>query len=87
MPSDNKSVRGANIQIINYYILSLTATFDLFPQDLIKQFDRLKKELNASNATYIKDGIFSISQKVTDEYFLKHFIEFIQNEGFSKLGK
>ncbi|CAF1313648.1 unnamed protein product [Adineta steineri] len=81
-----KSIRGANIQTINYYILSLPATFDLFPQDLWKQFDRLKTQLNSSNATYIKDAFLSISRKMTDESFLKHYIEFIRTEHFGKFG-
>jgi len=85
--SSNNSGRGANIQTINHYILSLPATFDLFPQDLFKQFDRLTAELNASNAIYIRDAMLSISQKMTDEYFLKHYIEFIRNERFLKLGE
>jgi predicted DNA-binding protein len=85
--SSNRSTRGANIQTINYYILSLPASFDLFPQELFQQFDRLKAQLNASNATYIREAIFSISQKVTDQYFLKHYIEFIHSEHFSKLGE
>jgi hypothetical protein len=71
--SNNGSARGANIQTINHYILSLPAIYDLFPQNLFKQFDRLTAELNAS------DAILSISQKVTDEYFLKHCIEFFRN--------
>ncbi|CAF3417336.1 unnamed protein product [Rotaria sp. Silwood1] len=84
--SSNNSGRGANIQVLHHYILSLPATFDLFPQDLYKQFDRLKEKLNASNATYVRNAMLSISQKVTDQYFLQHFIEFIHSEHLSKLG-
>ncbi len=84
--SNNNSFRGATIQTINYYILSLSATFDLNSQDLFKQFNRLITKLNASNATYIRDALLCISQKLTDEYFLEHYIKFIQSEHFSKLG-
>ncbi|CAF4358385.1 unnamed protein product, partial [Adineta steineri] len=84
--STTKSIRAANIQTINYYILSLPATFDLIPQDLWKQFDRLKTQLNSSNATYIKDAFLSISRKMTDESFLKHYTEFIRSEHLGKLG-
>ncbi|CAF2442483.1 unnamed protein product [Rotaria sp. Silwood2] len=84
--SNNNSGRGANIQTINYYILSLPSMFDLFPQDLFKQFDLLKEKLNASNATYVRNATLSISKKVTDQYFLQHFIKFIHSEYFSKLG-
>jgi len=83
---NNKPTRGANIQTINYYILSLPATFDLIPQDLFKQFDRLTTQLSASNAIYVKDALFCLSRKVTDQYFLEHYIEFIRSEHFSKLG-
>ena len=85
--SSNCSARGANIQTINYYILSLPASFDLFPQELFKQFDRLKGLLNPSNAIYVKDALWNISQKTTDQYFLKYCIEFIQSKDFSKFGK
>jgi uncharacterized protein (DUF924 family) len=85
--SSNHSNRGANIQTINYYIISLSATFDLFPKNLFKQFDRLTAQLNASNAIFIRDAILSISQKVTDEYFLKHYLEFLRSEHLSKLGR
>jgi len=85
--STNKSIRGANSQTINYYILSLPATFDLYPQNFSKQFNQLTEQLNASNAIYIRDALLSISHKVPDQYFLKHYIEFIRSEHLSKLGE
>ncbi|CAF3787569.1 unnamed protein product [Rotaria sordida] len=84
--SCNNAGRGANIQAINNYILSLPAIFDLSSQDLHKQFHRLKEKLNASNTTIIRNALLNISQKVTDQYFLQYFIEFIHSEHFSKLG-
>ncbi len=85
--SNDKSTRGANIQTINHYILLLPATFDLIPQDLFKQFDRLTTKLTASNAIYVRDALLCISQKVIDQVFFEHYIEFIRSEHFSKLGK
>lgn len=85
--SNSKPTRGANIQTINHYIPSLPATFDLISQDLFKQFDQLLARLNASNATYIGNALLCISQKIADRDFLQHFIEFIQSERFTKIGK
>lgn len=85
--SENKPTRGATIETIKHYILSLPATFDLVSQDLFKQFDQLIARLNASNATYVTNALSCILQKVADQYFLQRYIEFIRSERFSKIGK
>ncbi|CAF1367942.1 unnamed protein product [Rotaria sordida] len=67
-------------------ILCLPATFDLIPEILLKHFDLLKTKLNASNAKFISDAMLSISHKISDEIFLKSYLEFNRNEQFQKLG-
>ncbi|CAF1145573.1 unnamed protein product [Rotaria sp. Silwood1] len=78
--------RGATVQPLDDIILCLPATFDLKPETLLKHFDVLKTKLNASNAKFISDAMLSISRKISDEIFLKSYLEFIGNEQFQKLG-
>ncbi|CAF1192166.1 unnamed protein product [Rotaria sordida] len=78
--------RGANAQSLDDIILCLPATFDLTPEYLLKQFDLLKTNLNASNVKFISDAMLNISRKISDEIFLKSYLEFIRNEQFQKLG-
>lgn len=85
--SENKPTRGANVETINRYIPSLPAMFDLPAQDFFKQFDQLITQLNASNAIYVTNALSCILQKIADQYFLQHYIEFIRSERFSKIGK
>ncbi len=79
--------RGAAVQPLDDIIICLPATFDLTPENLLKHFELLKTKLNASNAKYISDAMLNISRKIPDEIFLKHYLEFIRNEQFQKLGK
>ncbi|CAF4467932.1 unnamed protein product [Rotaria sp. Silwood2] len=78
--------RAAAIHPLDDIILCLPATFDLTPDNLLKHFDLLKTKLNASNAKFISDAMLSISIKISDESFLKSYLEFIRNEQFQKLG-
>ncbi|CAF4130497.1 unnamed protein product, partial [Rotaria sp. Silwood2] len=86
--NENTSLRtrGAAVQPLDDIILCLPATFDLNQEYLIKHFDLLKTNLKASNAKFISDAMLSISRKISDEIFLKLYLEFIQNEQFQKLG-
>ena len=79
--------RGADAQPLDDIIICLPATFDLTPEDLLKHLELLKTKLNSSNAKYISDAMLSISRKIPDQIFLKHYLEFIRNEQFQKLGK
>jgi hypothetical protein len=85
--SSSPHARGAAVQPLDDIIICLPATFDLTPQNLLKHFELLKTKLNASNAKYISDAMLSISRKISDEIFLKSYLEFIRNEQFQKLGK
>ena len=79
--------RGASLQSLDDIVLCLPASFDLNQDNLLKHFDLLKTNLNASNAKYISDAMRTISRKINDEIFLKSYLEFIRNEQFQKLGK
>jgi hypothetical protein len=85
--SSSRRTRGAGVQPLDDIIICLPATFDLTPQNSLKHFELLKTKLNASNAKYISDAMLSISRKISDEIFLKHYLEFIRDEQFQKLGK
>ncbi len=54
---------------------------------MLKQFQFLKRKLNATNAKFISDAFLNISKKISDQIFLKDYFEFIRNEQFEKLGK
>ncbi|CAF4130372.1 unnamed protein product [Rotaria sordida] len=87
--SDENSRPRSRIAIIHPLddiILCLPATFDLTPENFLKHFDLLKTKLNASNAKFISNAMLSISIKISDEIFLKSYLEFIRNEQFQKFG-
>ncbi len=85
--TDTKSSFGGDAQPLNDIIMCLPSTFDLTSQNLLKQFDLLTTIINASNAKFISQSMLSISHKIPDEIFLKHYLQFIRNEQFQKLGK
>ncbi|CAF3902890.1 unnamed protein product [Rotaria sordida] len=81
-----KSNISTDIEPLDHVIICLPITFDLTPQDLLKQFHFLKMKLNPSNAKYISDAMLTISRRLPEEIFLKHYLELVGNEQFQKLG-
>ncbi|CAF4677768.1 unnamed protein product, partial [Rotaria socialis] len=75
-----------DIDPLDHIIICLPATFDLTTQQLLKQFHFLKMKLNASNAKYISDAMLTISRRLPDKIFLKHYLDLVCNEQFQKLG-
>jgi hypothetical protein len=82
-----KTNTGIDIEPLDHIIICLPVSFDLTPEDLLKQFGYLKMKLNASNAKYISDTMRTISRRLPTEIFLKHYLELVRNEQFQKLGK
>ncbi|CAF4880269.1 unnamed protein product, partial [Rotaria sp. Silwood1] len=82
-----KCINSTDIDPLDHIIICLPITFDLNTHDLLKQFHFLKIKLNASNAKYISDAMLTISRRLPEEIFLKHYLELIGNEEFQKLGK
>jgi hypothetical protein len=78
---------GTNVEPFDDIIICLPVTFDLTPENLLKEFHFLKMKLNAANAKYISDAMLIISRKISREIFLKYYLQLIQNEQFQKLGK
>lgn len=80
-------IRGADAQSIDDILICLPASSDLSPGALIKEFELLKVQINASNAKFVSQAMLSISRKVPDQIFLKSYLDFVGSEQFSKLGK
>ncbi|CAF4947375.1 unnamed protein product, partial [Rotaria socialis] len=76
-----------DIDPLDHIIICLPVTLDLTTQQLLKQFHFLKMKLNASNAKYISDAMLTISRRLPDKIFLKHYLDLVCNEQFQKLGK
>ena len=79
--------RGAAPQSLDDVIICLPGTFDLTPDKLLQQFHFLKSTLNARNAKFISDAFLNISRKIPEQIFLTHYLEFVRQEQFPKLGK
>ncbi|CAF3289844.1 unnamed protein product [Rotaria sp. Silwood2] len=81
-----KSNISADVEPLDPIIICLPITFDLTPQELLKQFHFLKIKLNASNAKYISDAMLTILRRLPEEIFLKHYLELVGDEQFQQLG-
>ena len=79
--------RGVDAQPLDDIIICLPSTFDLTPDKLLQQFHFLKTRLNAANAKFISDAFLNISRKIPEQTFLTHYLQFVQQEQFPKLGK
>ncbi|CAM4750560.1 unnamed protein product [Rotaria magnacalcarata] len=77
---------NTDIDPLDHIIICLPVTFDLTTQQLLKQFHFLRMKLNASNAKYISDAMLTISRRLPDKIFLKHYLDLVCNEQFQTLG-
>ena len=86
-PTAMKNHTRRTVQPLDDLIICVPVSFHLTPKNLLQQFRLLKNKLNAASAKYVSDAMLIISRRISDDDFLKHYLELVHDESFQKLGK